>query len=327
MGIALKCVEFGSAQALQFEEDFTVSAPKDTEVRIEVHAAGINYADQLLIAGKYQYKPTLPFVPGGEVAGIVTQIGKNCRRLQTGQHVYAACTIGGYASEVVVDESQVFALPSALNFQTGAVSVVSYGTAYHALVDQAKLSASNRILVLGATGSLGLAAVQVASALEAEVCAVVSSSSAQEFLMKQGVKKCVVPPKDVKEWPDFFKTLGPIHIVFDPLGGSYSLPAFRSLDFQGKYLVMGFVTGSIPKVPLNLVLLKEAQVLGVFWSRFRKYMPALNRKNFAILSTLFNSQSLRPCLLKSYSLSEYKTAFTHARKRGILGNVSFQLHM
>ena len=317
MGVAVVCSSLSSFDGLSIEERPSLPPPGPKQVTISVEAAGVNYVDLLMLSGKYQLKPDLPFVPGGEVAGRVSAVGKECRRLQVDQPVYAACTVGGYAAEVVVDEEQVFALPAGLSMAGAATSVSSFGTAYHALVDRGNLQSNERLLVLGAAGGLGAAAVQVGRMLGAEVFAATSSKRGEEYVRAQGAKH--VLSSDLPDLQTKLKEMPMMHVVFDTLGGSYSELTFRRLAPGGRHLVLGFVAGGVARLPLNLALLKTADLRGVFWSRFRKENPAVNRKNFGLLSGCFARKELKPCLSKQYPLSEYKTALTQLKNRTLIG--------
>ena len=317
MGVAVVCSQLSSFSGLSLQNRAPLAAPGPKQVSISVEAAAMSYVDLLMLSGKYQWKPTLPFVPGGEVAGRVGAIGSGCRRLQLGHEVYAACTVGGYASEVIVDEEQVFKLPSGLSMAEAAASVSSFGTAYHALVDRARLQENERLLILGAAGSVGTAAVQVGRMLKAKVFAATSSKQKEDYVKAQGAEQAL--PSDPTSLRTELKNIDPMQVVLDTLGGPYSELAFRALATGGRHLVLGFVTNSIARLPLNLPLLKMADVRGVFWSRFRKEHPAENRKNFGILSNAFAQKTIRPSLIKKYPLSEYETALKQLKNRSTLG--------
>ena len=315
--IGVSCAKWASFSDLNLHELSSLPSPAPQQVKIAIKAAGVSYVDLLMIAGKYQWKPSLPFIPGGEVAGKVIEVGKNCRRLQIGHTVYAASTIGGYASEVLVEEEQAFLVPEVLSMAEAASSVSAFGTAYHALVDRAKLQVDERVLVLGASGGLGSASIQIAKYLGAELIAVTSSERKQAYLKQIGADQVLYATPE--SLADQLKALKPVHLVLDPLGGLYSEIAFRSLAAGGRHLMLGFASGQIPHLPLNLPLLKMADLRGVFWSRFRKEDPTSNRKNFGILSNLFTQQKIKPCLTKQYPLSEYKQALLQLKKKNVIG--------
>ena len=317
--IAVLCSEWASFSGLKIEERAALPEPGPKQVKIAVEAAGVSYVDLLMIAGKYQIKPSLPFTPGGEVAGKVLQAGKECRRLQVGQEVYAATTLGAYASEVVVEEDQVFPMPRGLSMPEAASSVSAFGTSYHALVDRADLQSGERVLIFGASGGLGSAAVQVAQHIGAEVIAVTTSSSKQKHLDRLGAQTIVC--RSAQSLSEQLKEQQ-IHVVFDTIGGAYSEAAFRALAPGGRHLVLGFVSGRIPNLPLNLPLLKMAEVRGVFWSRFRREQPTANRKNFGIISNLLAQKKIKPCLTKTYPLDEYKHALMQLKKSKVMGKLA-----
>ena len=317
MSVAVVCSKLSSFSGLSLQKRPSLPPPGPKQVTISVEAAAVSYVDLLILSGRYQWKPSLPFVPGGEVAGKVQVLGTECRRLQLGQEVFAASTTGGYASEVIVDEDQVFKLPMGLSMAEAAASVSSFGTAYHALVNRGNIQENERLLILGGAGSVGTAAIQIGRMLKAKVFATTSSKQKANYVRDQGAEE--VLSSDLSRLQSELKNTAPMHVVLDSLGGSYSEIAFRALAVGGRHLVLGFVAGTIARLPLNLPLLKMADVRGVFWSRFRKEHPTENRKNFGILSNSFAQKELRPCLIKQYPLSEYETALKHLKSNSVLG--------
>ena len=322
MGVAIICSALGSKPTLSFEEGVSKLQPGKQQVLIHVAAGGISHVDRLIMTGKYQWRPPLPFVPGGEVAGRVGELGEGCRRLQVGQIVYAASTIGGLASQVVVDESQIFPAPLGLSAAEAAVSVSPFGTAYHALADRGKLEEKESLLVLGASGSVGTAAIQVGRLLKAHVTALSTSPDKMEHLHKSGANKVVLIEETQEKLSESLKKLPPQDVIFDPLGGMYSEIAFRRLAPKGRHLILGFVAGGIPRLPLNLVLLKTAEIRGVFWSRFRRENPSQNRKNFAIISNAFAQKKFKACLAEKIPLQDYESAFERMNNRSRIGKIA-----
>ena len=320
MGVAVRCSAYGDLSSLEWVKKVPPLVPGKNQVLIDVAAAGLSYVDLLILAGNYQSKPALPFVPGGEVSGRIAAVGEGCRRLSVSQIVYAACGVGGMASQVLVDESQVFPAPMHLSAAEAATVVSPFGTAYHALADRAGLQKGMHILVLGASGALGSAAIQVGKMLQATITATTSSADKATYLRKQGANHVLVGEGETLKEQLMKSPL--YHVVFDPLGGAYSEMAFRRLLPKGRHLVLGFVSGSIPRLPLNLPLLKVAEVRGVFWSRFRREEASQNRKNFAILSNAFSQRKLRPLLSEQIPLKDFAQAIQLTKDRTHVGKVA-----
>ncbi|HWM86750.1 MAG TPA: NADPH:quinone oxidoreductase family protein, partial [Kofleriaceae bacterium] len=249
-------------------------------IAIDVRAAGVNFPDVLLSYGKYQFKPQPPFSPGGEAAGIVSAVGPGVTSFAVGDRVAAWVLNGAFAERLVVPELAAVKLPDAVGFEVGSATLVTYGTSYHALVDRAQLRSGETMLVLGAAGGVGLAAVEIGAALGARVIAAASSDEKLAFCRERGAAEGICYAReDLKERVKALTGGSGADVIYDPVGGPHAEQALRAIAWQGRHLVVGFAAGDIPKIPLNLVLLKGCQVVGVFWGAFAMREPERNRDN------------------------------------------------
>jgi NADPH:quinone reductase len=250
------------------------------EVLIDVRAAGVNFPDLLLSYGKYQFKPPPPFIPGGEAAGIVLAVGEGVTRFAVGDRVTATVIHGAFAERIAVPEIATAHVPEGVGFEVAAATLLTYATTLHALVDRASLRAGDNLLVLGAAGGVGLAAVELGKLLGARVIAAASTDAKVAFCKERGADEGICYAReDLKDRAKALTGGEGADVVFDPVGGAFTEAALRSTAWQGRYLVVGFATGEIPKIPLNLVLLKGCQIVGVFWGSFAIREPAKNREN------------------------------------------------
>jgi NADPH:quinone reductase len=279
-------------------------------VVIDVHACAINFPDTLIIEDRYQFKPSRPFAPGGEVAGIVSAVGEGVTHLSVGDRVIAGCGNGGLAQQVAVRASNAYVLPDAHGFAEGSALLMTYGTSIHALVDRGRLKASETLLVLGAAGGVGLAAIEIGKAMGARVIGAVSSAEKAALAKEAGADDCIVYPyapfdKDQsKAMAEAFKAaVGPngADVIYDAVGGDYAEPALRSIAWEGRYLVVGFPAG-IPRLPLNLTLLKSCDVCGVFWGAFTMREPERNRAHIAQLFAWWEGGKIAPRVTATYPL-------------------------
>ena len=265
------------------------------QVLIDVRAAGVNFPDVLLTYGKYQFKPAPPFSPGGEAAGVVRAVGAGVTRVKVGDRVAAILIYGAFAEQVVAPEMTVVKLPDAVSFEVGAATMMTYATTYHALVDRAAIVAGETLLVLGAAGGVGIAAVELGVLLGARVIAAASSEAKLAFCREHGAKDVIdYSREDLKERIKALTSGNGVDVVYDPVGGKYTEPALRGMAWQGRYLVIGFAAGDIPKIPLNLVLLKGCQITGVFWGSFAAREPAKNHAHAEQLFAWIAEGKLRP---------------------------------
>ena len=318
---ALVCNEYGPPESLTIEEmDDPVAG--DDEVVIDVAAAGINFPDVLSIAGKYQVKTPTPFIPGNEAAGTVCEIGSGVSRFAIGDKVIIATRGATFAEKCVSKEQTTIPLPDGLDLEQGAGFSVTYGTSYHALKQSANLQAGETVLVLGAAGGVGIAAVEVAKAMGARVIAAASSDEKLEFAKSAGADELInyseVPLKEtVKELTDG----NGVDVVYDPVGGELADQAFRATTWHGRYLVIGFASGDIPKFAANIALLKEASIIGVWWGTWAAKNRDQETQNLAELAALVAAGKLNPRVTESYALDDYVDAFSAITERRARGKV------
>ncbi len=295
---AVRVYELSGPQALRVDDVAEPVCGKG-EVLVDVKAAGVNFPDVLLTRGKYQFKPQVPFVPGGEAAGVVRAIGDGVTSLAVGDRV--ACTMihGAFAERVVVPELAAVKLPDAVTFEVGAATLLTYGTTLHALEDRARLGARTdrreTLLVLGAAGGVGIASVQLGKLLGARVIAAASTDEKVQTCLEAGADAGIVYGReDLKERIKALTNGEGADVVYDPVGGPYAEAALRGIAWEGRYLVVGFAAGEIPKIPLNLVLLKGCDVVGVFWGAFAAREPAKNRSHAERLLSWVARNDLAP---------------------------------
>jgi NADPH2:quinone reductase len=291
---AVRVHELTGPSGLRVDE---VAAPSvgAGEVAIAVRAAGVNFPDVLLTRGKYQFKPPTPFSPGGEAAGEIVEVGAGVEGLSLGDRVAATVVSGAFVERLVVPAAACVKLPAAVEYATGAATLLTYATTYHALVDRARLRAGESLLVLGAAGGVGIAAVELGKALGAQVIAAASTPEKLAFCSEHGADFGVdYAREDLKERVKSLTRGNGVDVVYDPVGGPYAEPALRSIAWLGRYLVVGFAAGDIPKIPLNLVLLKGCDVQGVFWGSFAMREPTQNRANAERILAWVAEGKLRP---------------------------------
>jgi len=315
---AVLCREFGPADLLDHAEvpDLT---PGPGEVLVAVEAAGVNFPDALMVAGTYQVRPELPFIPGSEVCGRVRALGAGVTRFRTGQRVAAFCGTGGYAEQVVVPELMATPLSEEVSAEHGAVLPVAYGTAQHALVDRARLREGESVLVLGAAGGVGLASVQLAKSAGAHVHAVVSSTEKAALVTACGADEVVVVPGG-GGLEGLAADLA-VDVVVDTVGGRPAEDALRRLAWGGRHLVVGFAGGTIPKVGLNRVLLNEGNIVGVLWGQWARRNPEANAAMMNGLTDLLVSGRITPHLHRAFPLDQAPAALAEVSGRHVLGKV------
>lgn len=318
---AILCRQYGLPDTLTLEEVPDLM-PGPNQVVIAVHAAGVNFPDTLIIEGKYQFKPAMPFSPGGEVAGVIVRIGHEVSGLQVGQRVLAPLGWGGYAEEAVAEAWRVLPIPPAMDFATASAFVLTYGTSHHALHDRAQLRAGETLLVLGAAGGVGLAAIEIGKAMGAHVIAAASSDEKLSVCAAHGADALIQYERDdLREQIKLITDGQGIDVVYDPVGGTYSEPALRSIAWNGRFLVVGFAAGDIPAIPLNLPLLKGCAIVGVFWGAFARNEPARNALNMQQLFTWFEEGKVRPHICARYPLERAAHAMTAVANRTAKGKV------
>lgn len=317
---AILCNAFGLPDTLVYEENAPEPTLEPGKVLIDVRACSLNFPDTLTIRDMYQFKPPLPFSPGSEVSGVVRDVGEGVLHLKPGQPVFAFGSHGGLAERLLADARSVVPLPPQLDFVTGASSLYAYGTSYHALKDRANLQAGETLLVLGAAGGVGLAAVELAKLMGATVIAAASTDEKLAVCREKGAVHTINYSSDdlrarIKEI-----TGGKgVDVVYDPVGDKLAEPAIRSLAWRGRYLVVGFAGGEIPRIPLNLALLKGSSLVGVFWGMFAQKEPALNAANLQQIAGWLLDGKLAPHIFKRYTLPEAPQALTAMLNREIIG--------
>jgi len=318
---AWTCETLDGVEALQWRESPTPE-PKAGEVRIAIKAASLNFPDLLIVQGKYQFKPPLPFVPGSEYSGIVEALGEGVTHLKVGSAVAAIAGTGGFGTHACIDASRALALPQGFDIEDGAAFAFTYGTSHHALIDRAQLQPGETVLVLGAAGGVGTAALQIAKAAGAKVIAAASTDAKCALCRELGADATLnYSTQDLRET---LKALtggrGP-DVVYDPVGGAWAEPVFRSIAWRGRYLVVGFAGGGIPALPWNLALLKGASIVGVFWGDFVKREPHASAQGLAQLAQWYAQGKIKPVLDRKLPMSEIRTAYERMGSRQVLGKL------
>jgi NADPH:quinone reductase-like Zn-dependent oxidoreductase/acyl dehydratase len=315
---ALLCQTFGLPDTLQL-----LDVPPPTagpgQVVIGVRACSANFPDTLMIQDRYQFKPPLPFAPGGEVAGVVLSVGEGAA-LQPGDRVIALCGWGGFAEQVVVDARRCVPMPQGLDFVAGASLLYNYGTSYHALKDRAKLQPGETLLVLGAAGGVGLAAVELGKQMGARVIAAASSAQKLAACQAKGADELInYAEENLRERIKELTSGRGVDVVYDPVGDQYAEPALRSLAWGGRYLVVGFAGGEIPKIPLNLALLKGSAIVGVFWGSFTEKEAGKSRQNLAELAQWYQQGKISPHIYQTYPMAQAAQALWDLMERRVIG--------
>ena len=318
---AVRCQELKGPQSVRVDE-VTDPKPGPGEVLIDVKAAGMNFPDVLLSYGKYQFKPEPPFVLGGEAAGIVSAVGTGVTAIAPGDRVATWMIHGAFAEKIVAQELATVKLPDGVDFETGAATLLTYGTTYHALVDRAALAPSETLLVLGAAGGVGIAAVELGHLLGARVIAAASTDEKIAFCKDHGAAEGIVYSReDLKERTKVLTKGAGANVIYDPVGGTLAEAALRSIAWEGRFLVVGFAAGEIPKIPLNLVLLKGCQIVGVFFGSFAMREPAKNRANAARLFDWVAEKKLRPHVDAVLPFTKAPEALERLERREVKGKL------
>ena len=301
-------------------EDMPDPQPGPGQVRMAVKACGVNYPDLLIIQDRYQFKPERPFAPGGEVSGVVEAVGPGVTTLKVGDRVIGSCGWGGMATKLVLEEDRCIPFPDAMPFEVASALILTYGTTIHALKDRAKLMAGETLAVLGAAGGTGLAAIEIGKLMGARVIACASSDEKCAFAKRHGADETInYGSGDLRAE---LKRLGGAHgidVVYDPVGDKYAEPALRSMAWEGRYLVIGFAAGDIPKIPLNLVLLKSCDIVGVHWGAFVEREPEKEAANMAQIVRWCAEGRLSAHVHAVYPLAETAQALKDIAARKIMG--------
>jgi NADPH2:quinone reductase len=325
---ALLSHETGGPDTLRLS-DVPEPTPGPGDLLVRVRACAINYPDVLIIEDKYQFRPPRPFSPGGEVAGVIKAVGEGVTAVKVGDRVLANNTAGGMAEEIALDVGRLVPIPDQMPFDEAAAFIMTYGTSYYALKDRGFLKPGQSLLVLGAAGGVGLAAVELGKAMGARVIAAASSEEKVELARKHGAESGVVYPAGPfdrdgqKALSETFKqACGPngVDLVYDGVGGDYAEAALRSMAWEGRFLVVGFPAG-IPRIPLNLTLLKGCEIVGVFWGAAVARDGAAHRRNIAELMELYKAGKTRPHISERFPLARGAEAITHLASRKALGKV------
>ena len=330
---SLQCVELGPPDKLQIKE---VSDPQiiSDHVIIENKAASVNFPDVLMIQGLYQFQPELPFSPGGECSGTIVSIGENVEDLKVGDRVFAMTGLGAFSEKILASKNSVVKIPDSMSFETAAALPMTYGTSLYALKQRADLKEGETLLVLGAAGGVGLATVELGKAMGAKVIAAASTQEKVDLCLKHGADEgFIYPTGDLnrdqqKEFSSKIKELtGGLgaNVVYDPVGDKYSEPCIRATAWDGRYLVIGFAAGEIPKIPINLALLKGMKIVGVFWGAWVGMFPEENKKNFLELFDLHSQEKIKPEVSDSFPLEEGAKAIAHLKDRKAKGKVIIKI--
>jgi len=322
---AVLAKEFAPLDKLVLEE-VPDRHPGPGQVVISVRACGLNFLDGLIVQGKYQTKPPLPFSPGAEVAGVIREVGSGVTGVTVGTRVLAIPGHGGFAEQLVTDATGVMSLPPGMDFATAACFPIAYGTSQHALIDRGNLKSGETLLVLGAAGGVGLTAVEIGKLLGARVIAAASSDEKLALCREHGADELVnYASSDLRERVKELTGGRGVDVVYDPVGGAYAEPAVRSLGFLGRYLVIGFASGEIPRIALNLLLLKQSSIVGVFWGAWTKAQPLKSARNFAQLFEWYAAGRLRPHISHRYPLERFREALDVVMNRRAQGKVALEL--
>ena len=322
---ALVCKAYGPPDSLVIEEcDDPV--PGSGQILVDVAAAGINFPDVLASAGKYQVKTPTPFIPGNEAAGIVAAVGDKVSRFAVGDNVIVNSPGGAFAEKCVADQDKSMHLPDGMSFEQGAGFTVTYGTSYHALRQRADLKAGETVLVMGAAGGVGITAVEIAKAMGARVIAAASSDEKLAFARDAGADDLInYTTQPLKETVKALTDGNGADVVYDPVGGELAGEAFRATAWHGRYLVIGFASGDIPQFPLNIALLKEASIVGVWWGTWAMKNPKLQIGNMRELAAMIKAGQLTPRVTESYALDEFSDAFRAITERRARGKVILRI--
>ena len=327
--IALQCVEMGGPDKLEINEVESPSAIPG-HVVIDVKSGSINFPDVLMIQGLYQYQPPLPFTPGGESAGIISEIGEDVTKFKVGDKVFAMTGTGAFAEKILAHEGSCTLIPDSMDYDSAAALSMTYGTSLYALKQRANIQPGETLLVLGASGGVGIAAIELGKAMGAKVIAAASTQDKIDMCMAHGADEGFIYPSgnldrdQQKQLSNKIKELTGgmgANVVYDPVGDSYAEPCLRATAWEGRYLVIGFAAGEIPKIPLNITLLKGCQIVGVFWGAWVGLFPDENKKNFDELFKLHAEGRINPEVSQRFALEDSAEAFSHLANRKAKGKV------
>jgi NADPH2:quinone reductase len=323
---ALVCESFGPIDQLKISEVQSPAVPAG-KVLIKTSYAAVNFPDALIVQGLYQVKPPLPFSPGHEASGIIAGLGEGVTRFSLGDRVVCTPGFGAFAEEVICDENKVIPLPDTMSMKFGACLTLTYGTSYHALKNCGHLAKGETILVLGASGGVGSAAIELAKVMGARVIAAASTDEKLQVCKKLGADELInYETEDLKTRLKEITNGQGVDVVYDGVGGKYTEIALRSLGWRGRLLVVGFAAGEIPKIPLNLALLSERSIIGVFWGDWVRRNPQDHYENMQTLASWFAKGTIKPFISETYSLDQAKDAIKHLASRQALGKVAVEIN-
>lgn len=326
---ALVCNEYGPIESLTYQ-DMPDPEPGEGQVVIDVKAASLNFPDILVVQNLYQFKPEPPFAPGNEVAGVVSALGPGVENVKVGDRVFALGGFGAFAEKYIADARSLFPMPDAMPFDEAAALTLTYGTSHHALKQRAKIQPGETLLVLGAAGGVGMAAVELGKVMGARVIAAASSEEKVDFCKENGADDGFVyarNPLDRDQQKALSNQIKEItggkgaDVIYDPIGDDYAEPALRAIAWKGRYLVIGFAAGAIPKIPLNLTLLKGCEIVGVFWGMFTGVEADLHRQNMDELIGWYSEGKIRPRVSAHYDLKDGIKAMQDMAARKVKGKV------
>jgi NADPH2:quinone reductase len=318
---ALLCTRYGAPDLLELTE-LPSPLARPGEVVVSVRAAGVNFPDVLIIQNKYQFKPPLPFAPGSELAGVVKEVGEGVGRLKTGDRVMAFTTHGAFAEEVAVEQHRVHTMPAGMDDVTAAALLLTYGTMDHALRDRGQVAPGETVLVLGAAGGIGIASIEIARVLGARVIAGASSEDKLALCRARGAQHTIdYATENLRECIKTLTAGRGVDVVVDPVGGAYTEPALRSIAWRGRLLVVGFAAGDVPRIPLNLALLKGCAIVGVFWGDFVRREPDAFARSVEQLKAWWAAGKIAPHVSATYPLARAAEALTLMAARRALGKI------
>ncbi|WP_163930932.1 NADPH:quinone oxidoreductase family protein [Paraferrimonas sp. SM1919] len=322
---ALVCEQYGTVETLKLQSQ-TLAELQAGEVLLDIKAAGLNFPDALTIAGLYQVKPPLPFIPGIECAGVVAKVGEGVSNVKVGDRVIAVTQLGAFAEQVICKANILLPMADNMSFEQAAGFCITYATSYYALKQRAKLQAGETVLVLGAAGGVGVTAIQIAKLMGAKVIAAASTDEKLNFAKEVGADECInYSTENLKERIKALTCGKGVDVVYDPVGGDYSEQAYRAIAWYGRYLVIGFAAGDIPKLSLNLPLLKAGDILGVYWGGWAMRDPKGSNQNFIELLALVAQGKLKPLTNQVFDFKDYEQAFNCLTKRQAKGKVILKM--
>ena len=324
---AITCNQFGLPNTLEYQ-DVKTPSPNKGEVLITVKACSVNFPDTLIIQGKYQFRPEFPFSPGSDVAGIIEEVGEGVQHFKVGDEVVGFIPFGGFAEKALVEAKDCFPKPKGMSMVNASAFLLAYGTSYHALKDRANLQKGETVLILGASGGVGLTALELAKLMGARVIAAASTKEKLDLCKQFGADEVInYTEESLKERVKELTGGKGVDVIYDPVGGHFSELALRAIAWKGRHLVIGFANGEIPKIPINLALLKGASIVGVFWGAFAQKEPKESLENIKQLLTWFAKGELKPHIDKTYSLKNAANALEDMMERKSKGKIVIDMEL